>query len=56
MAALGPLWGGFAYDHILPGSPYLISAVIIALACVLLVQFKVKAKTASSFSQPSPAD
>jgi MFS family permease len=56
MAALGPLWGGFAYDNIMPGSPYWISALIIGLACLLLMQFKNKVHLISHESIRSAAD
>ena len=56
MAALGPLWGGLAYDHIMPGSPYWISAIIVGLACILLAQFKVQSKGENVTSIASPAD
>ena len=56
MAALGPLCGGLAYDHIMPGSPYWISALIIGFACILLAQFKVKAQVSPAVRVGSPAD
>jgi DHA1 family tetracycline resistance protein-like MFS transporter len=56
MAALGPLWSGLAYDHIMPGSSYPIAAVIIALACLLLVRFHVKVIVDNTASAASAAD
>jgi DHA1 family tetracycline resistance protein-like MFS transporter len=56
MSALGPLWGGLAYDHIIPGSPYWISAIIIGLACILLTQVKVRAQANHQVGAQSPAD
>ena len=41
MAALGPLWAGMAYDHVFAGSPYLIAALIVSLACVLTARLRV---------------
>ncbi len=56
MAAIGPLWGGLAYDHLMPGSPYLISAVIVGIACLLLIQVKAAAPVSHQISVRSPAD
>ena len=42
MAMLGPLWAGAAYDHVAPGSPYWMGAMILSLACLLLARVKVK--------------
>jgi multidrug resistance protein len=33
----GPLGAGLAYDHIMPGSPYWISAILFAIAALLLM-------------------
>ncbi len=46
MAMLGPVWGGLAYDHIAPAAPYWIAAVLLAGACLLLVQARVKSPAA----------
>jgi MFS transporter, DHA1 family, tetracycline resistance protein len=56
MAAIGPLWGGLAYDHLMPGSPYLISAVIVGIACLLLIQVRAGAPASRQSSVRSPAD
>ncbi len=56
MAALGPLWGGFAYDHIMPGAPYWISALIIAVACLVLVRVKRNVQAGATVELASPAD
>jgi MFS family permease len=44
MAMLGPIWGGLAYDHIAPAAPYWIAAVLLAGACLLLAQARVKSQ------------
>ncbi len=56
MAALGPLWAGYTYDHVMPGSSYWIGALIIAAACLLLARFKNPVKNKSAVSAASPAD
>jgi len=38
MSIAGPLWGGLVYDHLAPGAPYLLGAVIFVLAGVALVK------------------
>ncbi len=43
MAALGPLWAGAVYDHVMPGAPYWMGAVILAVACLVLARVKVSA-------------
>jgi len=40
MSMLGPLWAGAAYDHVMPNSPYWMGAVILGIACLLLMQVK----------------
>ena len=42
MAAVGPLWAGVAYDHLMPGSPYWIGAIILGIACVALLGVKAR--------------
>lgn len=37
MSVFGPLWAGLVYDHIMPGSPYWLSAVIFGLGALILV-------------------
>jgi DHA1 family tetracycline resistance protein-like MFS transporter len=51
MAMLGPLWAGAAYDHIAPGSPYLIAAAILGAACVVML----RVKKAESRAEPAYA-
>ncbi len=41
MSALGPLWAGAAYDAVMPGAPYGMAAIILAVACLVLVQVRV---------------
>jgi DHA1 family tetracycline resistance protein-like MFS transporter len=36
VAALGPLWAGLAYDHVMAGSPLWMGAILFGLACLLL--------------------
>ncbi len=40
MNVLGPLWGGFIYDHVMAGSPYWMGAVVFLLAAFFLRRFK----------------
>ena len=56
MAALGPLWAGMTYDHVMTGSPYWIGALIIGIACLVLMQAKVKAVRNNQVGAVSPAD
>ncbi|MEP7357534.1 MAG: MFS transporter [Anaerolineales bacterium] len=37
MAAIGPLWAGVVYDHVAPGAPYWIAALLLAGAGVVLL-------------------
>ena len=55
MAAVGPLWAGVAYDHIMPGSPYWIGAIILALACVALWRVKPQVPKWQQQAGPQPA-
>ncbi len=56
MAALGPLWAGFAYDHVMQGSPYWIGALITGGACLLLGQLRIGSHVTLPVSVRSPAD
>lgn len=41
MSVLGPLWAGAVYDHLMPGAPYWMGAMILGIACLLLVGARV---------------
>ena len=56
MSMLGPLWAGAVYDHVTPGAPYWMGAVILGSACLLLVRVKVKAGVSRPASVYSAAD
>ncbi len=43
MAALGPLFAGVVYDHVMPGAPYWMGAILLGIACLLMAQIKIKA-------------
>jgi multidrug resistance protein len=43
VAALGPLWAGVVYDHVMPGSQLWMGAVLLGIACLLMLQVKTKA-------------
>jgi MFS family permease len=43
MAILGPLWAGSVYDQIMPSAPYWMGATVLGIACLLVVQVRVKA-------------
>ena len=43
MAALGPLWAGAVYDNVMPGAPYWMGAIILAVACLVLARVRVPA-------------
>jgi MFS transporter, DHA1 family, tetracycline resistance protein len=45
VAALGPLWAGIVYDHVIRGAPLWMGAILLGLACWLLSQVKVKKQT-----------
>jgi predicted MFS family arabinose efflux permease len=36
VAALGPLWAGVMYDHVMAGAPLWMGAIILGVACLLL--------------------
>ncbi len=38
MNIVGPLWGGVVFDHVMPGSPYWMGAIIFALAAFMLTR------------------
>ena len=46
VAALGPLWAGMVYDHVTPGAPLWMGAVLLGVACLLLVQVASEKQTA----------
>jgi MFS transporter, DHA1 family, tetracycline resistance protein len=38
MNVFGPLWAGLVYDHVMPGSPFWMGALILAAAGIMLAQ------------------
>jgi MFS family permease len=42
MSMLGPLWAGAVYDHVSANSPFWMGAMILLIACILLMRFKVQ--------------
>jgi MFS transporter, DHA1 family, tetracycline resistance protein len=53
VAALGPLWAGVVYDHVMPGAPLWMGAILFGLACLLLSRVRTTARlvhTAEAFS------
>jgi len=56
MSALGPLWAGFSYDHVAAGSPYLMSAILIVLAALVLGRTRLAARAGQPVNVQSPAD
>ena len=48
VAALGPLWAGVVYDHVMVGAPLWMGAVILGFACLLMGRIKVKDKNKNS--------
>ena len=44
MNILGPLWGGFIYDAVMPGSPYWMGAGVLLLAAYMLTRTSVRVK------------
>ncbi len=57
VAALGPLWAGVVYDHVMRGSPLWMGAILLGLACVLMVQIRANVQgTQAAASGLSPAD
>lgn len=47
MNIFGPLWAGFAYDHVRMGSPYWMGAILFVIAAVMLFQAPPLAKSPS---------
>jgi DHA1 family tetracycline resistance protein-like MFS transporter len=56
VAALGPLWAGLVYDQIDPGSPYWMGAILLGLACLLMLQVKAGAPERRAADGYSGAD
>jgi MFS transporter, DHA1 family, tetracycline resistance protein len=38
MNVFGPLWAGLIYDHVMPGSPFWMGAVILAIAGLMMIR------------------
>jgi multidrug resistance protein len=55
-AALGPLWAGAAYDHVMAGAPFWIGAIILLVAVVVAAQVKVKGPAARPVNIPMAAE
>jgi len=54
MAMIGPLWAGAVYDRIMPSAPYWMGAIILGIACLIMLQVKVpevKRRPESAYSQ-----
>ena len=56
VAALGPLGAGIVYDHVAPGAPLWMGAILLGVACWMLAQVKVKARESGTVSVFSTAD
>jgi len=56
VAALGPLWAGLVYDQIAPGAPYWMGAILLGLACLLMLPVKVGAAEPRAADGYSSAD
>jgi DHA1 family tetracycline resistance protein-like MFS transporter len=56
VAALGPLWAGLVYDHVMPGAPLWMGAIILGVACLLTAQVKVAVARREPIASPSVAD
>jgi multidrug resistance protein len=56
VAALGPLWAGATYDHVMVGAPLWIGAIILLLAVVVMGQVKVKVQAARQANIPMAAE
>jgi len=41
----GPLWAGLIYDHVMPGSPYWMGAIIYGAAALILARPAPKLRT-----------
>ncbi len=46
----GPLWAGLVYDHVMPGAPYWMGAIIYAIAALILIRPEFKSEMAVSSS------
>ena len=42
VAALGPLWAGGVYDVVMPGAPFWMGAMVLGIACLLMLRVKVE--------------
>jgi DHA1 family tetracycline resistance protein-like MFS transporter len=54
-AALGPLWAGAVYDYVMPGAPFWMGAILVGIACLLMLRVK-ETQSASSSFVPSTTD
>jgi len=51
VAALGPLWAGTVYDFVMPGAPFWMGAILLGIACLLMLRVNVvRTAVAVSFS------
>ena len=48
---VGPLWGGFAFDHLGIGAPYISGAAVMAVACALSIPALWRARLARGHSR-----
>jgi MFS family permease len=53
MSAIGPLFAGLVYDHLMPGAPYWIGAIILVLAASMLATLKQAAENKRPVSAPT---
>lgn len=56
MAMLGPLWAGVVYDHVMPGAPYWMGAIILAVAMLVLARVEAPASLSSPTAAQSLAE
>ena len=56
VAALGPLWAGAVYDHVMAGAPLWMGAIILGFACLLMARVKIKANASNAVNTLSTAD
>jgi multidrug resistance protein len=56
MAALGPLWAGAVYDHVMPGAPYWMGAVLLVVAGWVLARVRVQARASHPAQAPTWAE
>ncbi|MFZ0545688.1 MAG: MFS transporter [Candidatus Promineifilaceae bacterium] len=56
MSMLGPLWAGSVYDHVMPSAPYWMGAIVMGIACLLLVRVKTKVNVSHDVSVLSATD